>query len=157
MAENPGYVFHMYIVCAYTHSAVVLQNYYQITHQGSAGVQADGCHLSNHTHDEVYRSRYIQQSAVISSTYLIGAKILIECLRFYVQAYTLYSSVWPFGVPQSVSKCLLHRRLIVIPILRGMLAMVTGEMAEVVNVTQIRYGWTTSLFCLKYMKARWLV
>jgi predicted RNA-binding protein with RPS1 domain len=45
----------------------------------------------------------------------------------------------------------------VIPILCGVLAMVTGEMAEVVNVTQIGHGWTTSLFCLKYMKARWLV
>jgi hypothetical protein len=39
--ETEAYVFHTYIACAHTHSAVVLQNYYQITCQGwPEGVQA---------------------------------------------------------------------------------------------------------------------
>jgi 20S proteasome subunit alpha 7 len=63
-------------------------------------VQADGRHLSNHVHDEVVltASGYIQEYAVICSTYPMGAKILVECLGFYVQAYTLYLSVRPFGI-----------------------------------------------------------
>src|SRR5580658_3829182 len=69
MAENPGYVFHTYIVCAHTHSAVVLQNYYQITRQGSAGVQADGRHLSNHAH-EVYRSNWVYSTVCSHFFYL---------------------------------------------------------------------------------------
>jgi hypothetical protein len=100
MAENPGYVFLTYIVCAHTHSAVILQNCYQIACQGwPAGVQADGRRLLNHAHDEVYRSNwYIQESAFICSTHLMGAKILVECLGLYVQAYTLYSFIRPFGI-----------------------------------------------------------
>jgi hypothetical protein len=41
---------------------------------------------------------YIQQSAVISSTYLMGAKILVECLGLYVQPYALYLSFRLFGI-----------------------------------------------------------
>ena len=72
----------MYIVCAHTHSAVILQNYYQITRQGSAGVQADGRHLSNHVHDEVVltASGYIQEYAVICSTYISKRHIYLSRL-----------------------------------------------------------------------------
>jgi hypothetical protein len=41
---------------------------------------------------------YIQESAFICSTHLMGAKILVECLGLYVQAYTLYSFIRPFGI-----------------------------------------------------------
>jgi len=57
----------------------------------SAGLLADGKHLANRARDEAenYRSQYHSQ---------IPAKILADRIGLYCQAYTLYSSVRPFGL-----------------------------------------------------------
>ncbi|KAN0132494.1 20S proteasome subunit [Lactarius tabidus] len=56
----------------------------------SSGLLADGRHLSNRARDEAsnYRDNYCEPSPL---------KALADRLGLYVQAYTLYSSVRPFG------------------------------------------------------------
>jgi len=56
----------------------------------SSGLLADGRHLSNRARDEAanYRDNYREPSPL---------KALSDRLGLYVQAYTLYSSVRPFG------------------------------------------------------------
>ncbi|KAG5733989.1 Proteasome subunit alpha type-3 [Termitomyces sp. T112] len=57
----------------------------------TAGLLADGRHLSNRARDEAsnYRDQYGQPSPL---------KYIADRLSLYVQAYTLYSSVRPFGI-----------------------------------------------------------
>ncbi|KAG8965933.1 hypothetical protein FRC03_012769 [Tulasnella sp. 419] len=57
----------------------------------TAGLLADGRHLANRARDEAenYRDTYRSPSPV---------KALADRLGLYVQAYTLYSSVRPFGI-----------------------------------------------------------
>lgn len=59
--------------------------------QATAGLLADGRHLANRARDEAesYKDTYHTK---------IPTKILAERLAMYFQAYTLYSSVRPFGL-----------------------------------------------------------
>ncbi|KAJ3092450.1 hypothetical protein HK102_007074 [Quaeritorhiza haematococci] len=63
------------------------------THVGiaSAGLLADGRHIVNRARDEAQSYRDIYRSP-------IPGKIISERVAQYVQAYTLYSSVRPFGI-----------------------------------------------------------
>jgi len=76
--------------------------------QASSGLLADGRHLANRARDEAgnYRDNYREPSPVkvclvlsaidhVSPLYMMQA--LADRLGLYVQAYTLYSSVRPFG------------------------------------------------------------
>lgn len=58
--------------------------------QASSGLLADGRHLASRAFDEAlnYRETYRSPTTL---------KALAERLGLYVQAYTLYSSVRPFG------------------------------------------------------------
>ncbi|TFK76065.1 20S proteasome subunit [Pluteus cervinus] len=57
----------------------------------TAGLQADGRHLANRARDEAsnYRDQYKTNPPL---------KAIVDRLGLYVQAYTLYSSVRPFGI-----------------------------------------------------------
>ncbi|TRM68249.1 nucleophile aminohydrolase [Schizophyllum amplum] len=57
----------------------------------TAGLLADGRHLANRARDETASYRDLYKAPVTM-------KHLIERLALYVQAYTLYSSVRPFGI-----------------------------------------------------------
>jgi len=57
----------------------------------TAGLQADGRHISNRARDEAANHRDIYRSPP-------PLKTLAGRLGLYVQAYTLYSSVRPFGI-----------------------------------------------------------
>jgi hypothetical protein len=48
--------------------------------------------------DVICQIMRMMKSAVICSTHLMGAKILVECLGLYVQAYALYLSFRLFGI-----------------------------------------------------------
>jgi hypothetical protein len=97
MAENPGYVtrilyVHILTVLSYCRTTIRLR----VKDQQVCKRMDVICQIMRMK--SIALTGYFQRSAVISSTYLIGAKILVECLGFYVQAYTLYLSVRPFGI-----------------------------------------------------------
>ncbi|KAF8897385.1 20S proteasome subunit [Infundibulicybe gibba] len=57
----------------------------------TAGLLADGRHLANRARDEAMNFRDLYRSPPT-------LKVLMDRLAHYVQAYTLYSSVRPFGI-----------------------------------------------------------
>ncbi|KAG6812954.1 hypothetical protein H0H93_013568, partial [Arthromyces matolae] len=65
----------------------------------TAGLLADGRHLSNRARDEAsnYREQYRQPSP-LKNYAEVSIKNIADRLGLYVQTYTLYSSVRPFGI-----------------------------------------------------------
>ena len=77
--------------------------------QASSGLLADGRHLANRARDEVaslfsmWRSpptvqvKYLRLACTSYRSHFASPKSLVDRVGLYVQAYTLYSSVRPFG------------------------------------------------------------